>query len=93
MAYLDYNRYLAAVRKCKWVKRGVDPVEAEKLYQSRTECAICEKTGKLFIDHCHSSKKIRGVLCQQCNFGLGNFKDDPALLAKAIAYLGNPVYN
>lgn len=50
-------------------------------------CVICGKTDKLCIDHCHTSKEVRGLLCSSCNFGLGNFKDNPVLLANAIKYL------
>ncbi len=54
------------------------------------KCAIC-RTSFLFvkpcIDHCHSSGRVRGMLCPQCNFGIGNFKDSPKLLRAAIKYL------
>lgn len=54
-------------------------------------CAICRETldmGKhTHIDHCHSTNKVRGVLCNLCNTGLGKFKDDPKLLNHAINYL------
>lgn len=53
-------------------------------------CKICGSTNKkrrLSVDHCHKTKKIRGLLCGNCNVGLGNFKDDPKLMAKAIEYL------
>ena len=54
-------------------------------------CAICRqpcKTGRrLAIDHCHGTGAIRGLLCQNCNIGLGKFQDDPALLKAAADYL------
>jgi len=50
-------------------------------------CQICGREGKLHIDHCHETGKVRGVLCLACNTGLGNFKDDVAMLDKAKQYL------
>lgn len=62
------------------------------------KCAICGTTepggriglcGPVFhVDHCHTNGTIRGLLCNSCNLGLGNFKDSVINLAKAIAYLG-----
>lgn len=93
MAYLDREKGLAAVRRCKWIERGVDPVEAELLFQNKKRCAICKRTNKLHVDHCHSSGNLRGVLCQKCNMALGLLNDDVELLAKAIDYLNKPVYH
>lgn len=39
------------------------------------------------IDHCHDSRRVRGVLCPLCNTGLGQFRDDAHVLASAIVYL------
>jgi hypothetical protein len=54
-------------------------------------CAICQTKEPgargWHTDHDHSTKKIRGILCQQCNHGLGNFKDTTALLEAAVEYL------
>ncbi len=59
-------------------------------------CLLCNKksyktsSGKvrsLYVDHCHDTGKVRGLLCQNCNVGLGNFKDDIPLLRRAINYL------
>lgn len=54
------------------------------------KCAICKiplDMGKrTCIDHCHSSNKVRDILCWSCNVGLGHFKDDPELLSQAAIY-------
>lgn len=51
-------------------------------------CAICgKKTKRQHLDHCHAAGHVRGVLCSNCNAGLGMFMDDPTLLQLAIQYL------
>lgn len=51
-------------------------------------CKICKnKEERLYIDHCHTTNKFRGLLCNKCNFGLGAFNDDPSLVEKAAKYL------
>lgn len=55
-------------------------------------CAICRAkengVGRLlYVDHCHGSGRVRGILCHNCNSGIGHFKDDPALMLKAIQYI------
>lgn len=54
-------------------------------------CAICgvaPTTRKLAVDHNHDTGKNRGLLCDNCNNGLGRFKDDPTRLRSAASYLG-----
>jgi len=41
------------------------------------------------IDHDHETGKVRGILCVNCNLGLGSFKDNPKVLKNAINYLGD----
>ena len=53
------------------------------------KCAICNEQTDLAVDHCHNSMKIRGLLCNNCNNGLGRFKDNIELLENAIKYLKN----
>ena len=53
------------------------------------KCKICNKTSnrKLHVDHCHTTGKIRGMLCHNCNTALGLFKEDINIMAKAMDYL------
>jgi hypothetical protein len=71
---------------------NLTPEQVEEM--RRAGCAICGtaagvvgRHGQLHIDHCHATGKLRGVLCSECNVGLGKFKDDPALLRRAAEYL------
>lgn len=54
-------------------------------------CAICQATEpnghNWHIDHCHSSGKVRGLLCSGCNVGLGHFADDTERMLRAIEYV------
>ena len=63
--------------------------EYEILYLAQDgKCKICNKHfEQLVIDHCHNTKKIRGLLCTNCNVGIGNLKHDVNILINAIVYL------
>ena len=51
-------------------------------------CDCCGRTGKkMHIDHCHRKMKFRGVLCEQCNKGIGHFGDDHEFVFLAAIYL------
>jgi hypothetical protein len=57
------------------------------------KCAICSCSPpnhhkkRLNIDHCHSTGKVRGLLCDACNRAIGLLKDSPELMANAIKYI------
>lgn len=67
------------------------PEEVNKILLSQNNsCAICKTSFneiKTCVDHCHKKEKIRGILCNKCNLGLGLFKDDPLLLKLAASYI------
>lgn len=54
-------------------------------------CAICNDIcltfDNLSVDHDNKTGKVRGLLCNNCNTGLGRFRDDPKIMIKAIEYL------
>lgn len=68
------------------------------LEEQRGKCKICgalggrinprtQRPSNLSVDHDHKTNQIRGLLCDDCNTGLGKFKDQPKLLERAIHYL------
>ena len=65
----------------------------EMLKKQEHKCAICgideleSRDEKLCVDHCHETGKVRMLLCNNCNCGLGLFKDDASILELAAAYL------
>ena len=74
------------------IKLGISINKINKLRKKHNGfCDICNKTKanghRLSIDHDHKTNKIRGFLCNKCNFGLGCFKDNIELLKRAIKYL------
>lgn len=65
----------------------------EMLVSQDSSCDICgtkEPGGKaqfFHVDHCHASGRVRALLCNACNVGLGHFNDDPERLLKAASYI------
>ena len=75
-------------------KYGITLADQERmLVEQGGRCAICrtDRWGGQYnspvIDHCHATGKVRGILCQRCNVGLGKFGDSPHLLDAATRYL------
>lgn len=73
-------------------KYALKPGDYERmLADQQGVCAVCGTSGEgkrpLHVDHDHATGAIRGLLCQPCNLGLGNFQDQIVLLKSAIGYL------
>lgn|SRR5574343_104747 len=80
--------------KSYWLKHqyGLTLKQRDDLLKSQQyRCAICSTTTPTkfgwHVDHCHTTNKVRGILCQFCNQLLGMAKDDTSILEKAILYL------
>ena len=86
-------RRLETNRACLLKSRyGITLTQYNELFLKQNGvCAICKKacsTGKrLAVDHDHKTRRIRGLLCRQCNRGIGHFEDEPALLKIAAEYV------
>lgn len=51
-------------------------------------CAVCDKPmERINVDHCHSSGKVRGLLCFGCNVAIGHFNDDIEVILSAVEYI------
>lgn len=60
---------------------------AELVRNQGSRCGICKEEKPLVLDHCHKEKRVRGLLCRDCNLALGNLKDNLDFLRNAIVYL------
>lgn len=93
----EYNKKNAArIRGMKLVKNYWPNLtwqealsEWNKLYLSQNKtCALCcQHSNRLHVDHCHNTGLVRGLLCYNCNSGIGRLKDSVIILQKAIYYI------
>lgn len=95
--------YRNTCARCANLKRlyGITGREYDALLEKQGGvCAICEKAPEprpvgrrrtlsdaMSVDHDHAMGKVRALLCQNCNAGVGAFLEDVALMRKAIAYV------
>lgn len=92
-AWASNNRDLVLFRAKEngyMARYGITKTEAiERLAKQSFRCAIC-KTGltekNFYLDHCHTTSKVRGCLCNRCNVSLAPL-ERPDWLSAATAYL------
>lgn len=93
--YKQTDKYKEKVRRNLWKRQGIDITYEQylKLFlEQEGACAICGSAVNQFnkgmcVDHNHTTGKVRGLLCTDCNRGIGSLKDDKELLQKALDYL------
>jgi hypothetical protein len=67
---------------------GLTEAERDEMIASQMGlCVICLKAPAVHVDHCHTTGKVRGVLCFNCNSAIGKLGDDPDAVRRAAAYL------
>lgn len=81
--------------KCKniWDRYKITGREFHKMLEHQLFCCvICEQPineRQACIDHCHTSKRVRALLCNHCNIAIGHFKHDKEIAYRAVEYLRN----
>ena len=99
-AYRIENKETIAIQKAAWYKSkrfdkyGITKQQFDIALESQQyKCAIClnlfSDKNRVYVDHCHDTGKVRGLLCFHCNTGLGQFRDNVDLLQKGVEYLND----
>jgi len=90
------NKRRTTCNDCRNLHKRVTNISSghrkDLLEEQNNSCAICginagELNKKLSVDHNHETNQVRGLLCNSCNLGLGQFKDSVVFLSYAIEYL------
>ncbi|SRR5260221_1404972 len=73
------------------IKRTYDITPDQYKEMAINGCHICgepdDLAKRLHVDHCHATGRVRGLLCDPCNRGLGCFRDNTIRIEKALSYL------
>lgn len=92
--YHNKNKEKRKAQHKEWrnkTKYGLASGEYELILKSQNGvCAICKNKSErknLAVDHSHKTGNVRGLLCNNCNNGLGRFMDNKSFLMAAIEYL------
>jgi len=85
----NQNRRELVANKIRFRKYDITQQQFDEMLQQQNgQCAICQKPmDKIHIDHNHVTGLVRQLLCNNCNLGLGFFKDDTGILRSAIDYI------
>jgi hypothetical protein len=71
---------------------GLTKETYQQLFKNQNNCcAICKtefgNTKHTHIDHCHTTKKVRALLCHGCNTAIGLLKESPKIIKSALIYI------
>lgn len=77
------------------LRYGITKEEYETIFKNQGhKCGICKNTksghkntDEMVVDHCHKTKKVRGLLCNRCNTLLGSVNEDISILRETIKYI------
>lgn len=85
-AAVDRRRHLRA-------NYGLTEIQVETMRKAQGgRCLLCRSDKSLVIDHCHTTGRVRGLLCMPCNTTLGHVEAHPEWIGRATIYLGEPCH-
>lgn len=84
-----WRKWYEITKKSTYTRVGLTAIAYTELLEKQSGlCSIClAPLIKPNVDHCHKTNRVRGLLCNQCNLGLGHFKDDANVLKRAAEYI------
>jgi len=81
-------------RKSLLAKYGINSdIYNSMITDQKGSCKICgtknpgRKNKHFYVDHCHKTGKVRGLLCAHCNLAIGQFGDNPDIILRASMYV------
>lgn len=87
---IEYKAKRKPVNKLSTSKKKKDKLRKQFRLEQDNRCAICGDfffQRKTCLDHCHTTKRYRGLLCYNCNTGIGKLKENLMIIARAIEYI------
>lgn len=90
LRHANYEKTHRDIRREQRLKKAYGITRAEYasiLGRQNGHCATCDSTERLVVDHCHSKKNVRGILCAHCNLALGYVLDNISTLNNLVLYL------
>lgn len=84
------SSYRSGIRRGNY-RMAISDEHLKTILSTTNDCVICgyvfENKSEKIVDHDHKSGRIRGILCNHCNRGLGHFRDDPMIMEFGRIYL------
>jgi len=82
---IGHRKFTSSILKKRY---GITIEQREQMFKDQNGlCKICEKPKKLVVEHCHRTKRVRGLTCNRCNQLVSDVERDDDILVKLAEYL------